>query len=186
VGGVAEERSLTGLEKGLALAAALLTLLSAFFGFQTARLQKEVNKPPTTTIVTVPPRTEARTVTITSPEKDEVVPYAFAIRGRASGLRPGEVVWIFDREEGSNRYYPNNLPCPIGKDGSTWYCPSKKVGIKQDNKRYELIAAILDGNAQQAVLNWQYDGIDKGDFPGLDGLPEGTFYLKRALADESP
>lgn len=164
-----------GLGIGVLLGALILVTVSFFWPGGTA--SSDVATTSSTTTQVVSPR-----IAITSPGRDDVVPHEISVRGTASGLRPGEVVWLVDREEGSDLYYAHDHACPV-RDGGAWHCPGVIIGVETDTRRYEMIGLIIDADALNRFLDWQYNGVETGQYPGMAGLPEGVVHVPSANSE---
>jgi hypothetical protein len=157
-------------------------LLGALILFTVSFLWPDRNASSGVTTSSTTTHAVSRRTAITSPGQDDVVPHEISVRGTASGLRPGEVVWLVDREEGGDLYYAHDHACPV-RDGGAWHCPGVIIGVEKDTKRYEIIAVIIDADALNRFLDWQYNGVETGQYPGMAGLPEGVVHVPSANSE---
>jgi hypothetical protein len=127
-------------------------------------------------------RPSAPSVEILSPEPDDAIPYKNLVKGTASGLEPGQVVWLLDRDANEDPrgdvYSPHDHPCPIGEDG-TWQCENVFIGVEGDSKRdtpkrYEIVAVLADGHAQNKFIDYHYAAAETG-YHGIGIPPEGVY-----------
>lgn len=143
--------------------------------------------PTATPTITFTPTIGPPTVKINDPAEGASVPYELDISGTATGLRPGEVVWLFDHQDRDPELYPEDFPCPVEEDG-TWFCPDVIIGEENDDRRYEVVAVIADAEAQRGIIRYHNENI-QSETPyahGMATFPRGTFVPHaRATAGDS-
>jgi hypothetical protein len=153
----------------------LAILVTGSSAFAIGRYSADNSKTDRESVVT----TAEQATEILSPEPDDRIPFKISVKGRASGVQPGQVVWIVDRENNGDAYYPHDFPCPIEPDG-TWECDNIYIGVQEDSKRdepkrYEILAVIADGNAQKSLIQYHYTAVRLKDYRGVQGHPEGVY-----------
>ncbi len=115
----------------------------------------------------------ATKVAITYPVNLARVEQSETLRGTVEGLPPGQVIWVVIFVQDVGRYYPQNRPADI-EAGGKW---SSLVYIGQPNdsgKRFDIIAVVANGEAQNAFNVYLADARDRSDWPGLEALPAGA------------
>jgi hypothetical protein len=121
-------------------------------------------------IVSVP---AARSVEITTPQAEGQVSEVERVAGAVRDLQPGEVVWVLVRRSGAAEpFFPAAGPCP--SVGATWACPEVRIGGPAPTGTFELTPVIVDGQGQQALVDYLRSVGLTSSGRGLSQLPEGV------------
>lgn len=104
-------------------------------------------------------------------------------RGRVSGLRQGEVIWLMAQTVGDERYYLMANPCPVDSRGR-WRCGPVYLGPDRvDHHRYRIWVRILDGEALNQAIERRATSAAEGQAdmpcPSPFGRAGGSVVVQR-------
>jgi hypothetical protein len=115
----------------------------------------------------------ATNVTITYPINLARVDQTETVRGTVHGLLGEQVVWVVVFAQGVGRYYPQNRPADIEADNK--WSSIVYIGVPADtDKRFDILAVVVDSEAQNAFDAYLADARDRNDWAGLEALPAGA------------
>ncbi len=77
------------------------------------------------------------------------------VRGTATDLPQGDVIWLMSQTVGESGAYLMGEPCAIAPTGQ-WSCPPVYFGTDEPNRQhYNILVRLLDGKTQQqAIEEW--------------------------------
>ncbi|HEU0090291.1 MAG TPA: hypothetical protein VFQ77_21985 [Pseudonocardiaceae bacterium] len=94
-------------------------------------------------------------VTIEQPERDvarNFTGYRVPMSGTSSGIRPGEVLWVFVERAGSGVLFPQQVPCGPDDDTGNWNC-TVYVGQPVDSGIYVVHMVVANSMAQATIID---------------------------------
>lgn len=120
-----------------------------------------------------------------SPEVEIVYPCEGAdvetcemIEGISCRIPEEHVIWIVIRPHAANHYYPQDGPADVEINGD--WSSSSTIGIDGDaGKKFDIIAVLADGTAQDEFNRYLDWCREMNSWPGLERLPEGVSICDR-------
>jgi hypothetical protein len=120
----------------------------------------------------------ATEVIITYPTNLSRVEQTETVRGTVVGLPEEQVVWVIVFMQEVGRYYPQNRPADL--EASNRWSSLVYIGVPSDtDKRFDILVVVADTNAQNALNAYLADARDRGDWAGMEALPEGAVIYDR-------
>jgi hypothetical protein len=110
-------------------------------------------------------------ITIVEPANGSRVPGEVTARGTGRNIPAGQTVWGVVQIGG--QYWPQR---PVTRVGGDWTClVGFGGGAKElDGRQFELLVVTADADTNKAWLDWIAEGERTGNYPGLNGLPDGV------------
>jgi hypothetical protein len=115
------------------------------------------------------------------------VAYPQLIRGRATGLAPGQSLWLFVKPLGDSRYYPQEGPLNFDMSGNwSQLCYLGPPGALATPQTYDLLTAVATPAASKAIAKFREAAKEterKGGKPqwGMYPLPAGVTTISTVL-----
>ncbi len=110
---------------------------------------------------------------ITYPPSDGRVDIKEIVRGTSKSIPEEKVIWIAIYPHEVSRYYPQDLPADVQVNGD--WSSSIFIGIEADvDKKFDIIAVLLNKEAQDAFNDYLEECEEKKSWPGLEELPSGA------------
>lgn len=120
----------------------------------------------------------ATDVTITYPVGLAKVDQTETVRGTVEGLPSEHVIWVVVFAQEVGRFYPQNRPADI--EAANKWSSLVYIGVPADtDKRFDILAVVVNTEAQNALRAYLSDARDRSDWPGLEALPEGAMIYDR-------
>lgn len=117
-------------------------------------------------------------VEITYPLDQSRVEQTNVVRGTSQAIPADCVIWVVVFPQEVSRYYPQNYPADTeAKDN---WSTVAYIGVEGDvDKKFDILATVVDEAAQDAFNAYLADARDKSDWLGLTRLPEGAIVYDR-------
>lgn len=114
--------------------------------------------------------------------KSKVV-YVQRISGFSKLVPSDKKIWIVVFPLAANKYYPQDRYVDIQPDGQ--WSSVAYIGIKDKNidEPFDIIAVLVNLEAQQGFEKYSRDSKAKQEWQGLDNLPEGAQVYDRITVD---
>lgn len=117
-------------------------------------------------------------ITITYPSNLSRVEQTETVRGSVQGLLRGQKIWSIVFVQEVARYYPQNQPANL--EASNKWSSLVYIGVPNDtDKKFDILAVVVDVNAQDAFNTYLSEAKDKSDWIGMESLPEGAMIYDR-------
>lgn len=114
-------------------------------------------------------------------------PHKFPVKGRLSGWRSNDELWIASQSVGDQRFHPTETPCTV--IGDRFLFPVLYLGRPEDaGKQFRLLAVVVrkGSSAQAAFERFAARPKDRPDsYDGLDRLPDGATVVADQLVTRS-
>jgi len=109
-------------------------------------------------------------VKISGPASGSTQPSPVNVQGNASGLSSGEKIWTVVFIDGLS--YPQRAALLVGNN---WTAAAYLGGgTKDSGKVFDILAVVVNEQADQVFTGWIARGDQTGSYPGFPSLPQGA------------
>jgi hypothetical protein len=115
---------------------------------------------------------------ITYPAAGAEVSMREEVEGTYENLPDGQVVWVVVYSHASGRYYPQNDPAELQRNGR--WTSLVYFGVEADRRQtFDALAVLADAKGQASIRSYLAEARDRNDWPGLDRWPQGVILYDR-------